>query len=173
MLPFWVGSVTLAALMGLLGTEKPLWSSWPGEQAVLEGWLILFCRTWACIEGQSLQTAGIVGNAEIGFCFAMVLCNPSCLPFSMANCPCFFGEVFASTPADISQEKAEPNGVRPVTGLIAHSCVGIQVRENAGSVAKLPLPSATPGCCSRACRWSHTSSMSSLACSPCFYFFSF
>lgn len=90
MLPFWVGSVTLAALMGLLGTEKPLWSSWPGEQAVLEGWLILFCRTWACIKGQSLQTAGIVGNAEIGFCFALVCCvtppaSPLAWPTAIAS----------------------------------------------------------------------------------------
>lgn len=165
MLPFWVGSVTLPAVMGLLGCEKPSWSSWSGEQAVLEGWLMLFCRTRACVKGLSLQTSGIMGNAEIGFCFAMVLCKPSCLSCSEASSHCFFGKVFASTPSHISQEEVEPNGV---TGLIAHSCAGIQIRGNVGSVAKLPLPSVTPGCCSRAC-WSHTTSVSPLVCSPLFF----
>lgn len=62
MLPFWVGSVTLPAVMGLLGSEKPSWSLWSGEQAVQEEWLMLFCRTWVCVEGLSLQTAGTVGE---------------------------------------------------------------------------------------------------------------
>lgn len=114
------------------------------------------------------QTAGTVGSAEGGFCFAMVLCNPSCLPFSVANCHCFFGKVSASTPSHVSQEKAEPNGVRSVTGLIAHSCWHADQRECwIGGKAS----SSTPRCCSRACCCSHTSSVSPLVFSPVFFFF--
>lgn len=127
-LPFWVGSVTLAAVRGPLGSEKSSWSFSEitlvirGAGSAGRGWLMLFSRTWACVKGLSLQTAETVGNAEIGLFFAMVLCHLSCLPFSVANCHCFFGKVFTSTPSHVSQEKVEPNGVRSVTGLIAHLC---------------------------------------------------
>lgn len=128
---------------------------------------MLFCRTWACVKGLSLQTAGTVGNAKIGVCFAMALCKPSCLPFSVANCHCFFGKVFASTPSHVSQEKAEPNGVRSVTGLIAHSCWHADQRECwiSGKAS-----SSTPRCCSRPGCCSHTNSVSPLMCSPPFFF---
>lgn len=123
-------------------------------------------RAWVCVKGLSLQTAGTVGNAEIGFCFTMVLCNPSCLPFSVASCHCFFGKVFTSTPSHVSQEKVEPNGVRSVAGLIAHSCWHANQRECwiSGKAS-----SSTPRCCSRVCCCSHTSSVSLLACSPLFF----
>lgn len=166
-LPFWVGSVTLRAVMGLLAGEKPPWSWWPGEQAVLEGWLVLCIRAWACEMARPYKCRGM-GDVEIGFCFPTVLCNPSCLLFSVVlpNCHRFSGNMLASPPSHVSQENAEPNGVRSITGLIACSRVGIQIRGTGGMAAELPLLSATRECHSRACCLSPTGGVAPPVCFP-------
>lgn len=66
--------------MGLLAGEKPLWSAWPGEQAVLEGWLILCSRAWACEMARPYRLPGQRGMLRLGFAF------PRCCVTPPASC---------------------------------------------------------------------------------------
>lgn len=98
--------------MGLLAGEKSSWSWWPGEQAVLEGWLMLCSGAWACEVACPYRLPGQRGMLRLGFVF------PQCCVTPPASCSvwCYPTAILlwrhaCVPPSRVSQEKAELNGV--------------------------------------------------------------
>lgn len=72
--------MTLRAVMGLSAGDKPWWSGWPGQQAVLEGWVMLNSRAWACEMVHPYRLLGLGGLLRLGFVFSW------CCATSYASC---------------------------------------------------------------------------------------